>query len=137
MSQSPNRLVAAVVGAVYTLVGLSGFLVTGDVPFAGRDGSLLLGFEVNPLHNLVHLAIGVALLLGSRRVRSAKAVNTTVGAVYLLVGIVGLFILDSEANVLALNAADNVLHLGSAVVLLGVGLGAERGARETRPSRTA
>ena len=44
------------------------------------------------------------------------------GAVYLLVGIVGLFILDSDANILALNSADNVLHLGSALVLLAVAL---------------
>ena len=32
----------------------------------------------------------------------------------LLVGIIGLFILDSDANILSLNGADNVLHLASA-----------------------
>jgi hypothetical protein len=32
-------------------------------------------------------------------------------------------------NVLAINGADNVLHFGTSVVLLAVGLGAERVAR--------
>jgi uncharacterized protein DUF4383 len=57
---------------------------------------------------------------------SAKAANTGVGAVYLVVGIVGLFILDNSANILALNGADDVLHLASTMVLLGVGLSADK-----------
>lgn len=128
MSQSPNRLVATIFGAVYTLVGLAGFLVTGGVEFAGQEGNPLLGFEVNPLHNIVHLAIGIALLASSRTVASARRMNITVGAVYLLVGILGLFIIGTEANILALNGADNVLHFGTAIILLGVGLGADRAA---------
>ncbi|WP_129336923.1 DUF4383 domain-containing protein [Cellulomonas endophytica] len=135
MTQSPNRLVGAVFGVVYLLVGLAGFAVTGDVPFVGQEGSSLLGFEVNGLHNIVHLLIGAALLAASRKVSTAKGMNTTVGAVYLLVGVVGLFILDSSANILALNGADNVLHLGSALILLAVGLGADKAT--TPRTRTA
>ncbi|TGO06350.1 DUF4383 domain-containing protein [Serinibacter arcticus] len=127
MTSSPNRLIAAIFGAVYLLVGLAGFAVTSGAQFAGTEGGTLIVFEVNPLHNIVHLAIGAALLLGSRTVAGAKGVNTTVGAVYLLVGVVGLFLLDSGANILALNGADNVLHLASAVLLLGVGLTQDRG----------
>ena len=127
MGQSANRLVGGIFGAVYLLVGLAGFAVTSGAQFAGTDGGTLIIFEVNPLHNIVHLAIGAALLLGSRSVAGAKGINTTVGAVYLLVGVVGLFLLDSGANILALNGADNVLHLASAVLLLGVGLTQDRG----------
>lgn len=128
MTKSPNRLLALIFGAVYLLIGILGFTITTGVGFAERDGALLLGiFEVNPLHNVVHLAIGAGLLIaGLASVRAAKAANTTVGAVYLLVGLLGLFIIGSPANILALNAADNVLHFASAVVLLAVGLGAER-----------
>lgn len=126
MSQSPNRLVGAVFGVVYLLVGIAGFFVTTDVSFAATDGQPLVVFDVNPLHNVVHLLIGAALLVASRTVGSAKAVNTTVGAVYLLVGIVGLFLVGSAANILALNGADNVLHFASAILLLGVGLSADR-----------
>ena len=128
MSSSPNRLVATVFGAVYLLVGLLGFAVTGGVGFIATDGGLLLGiFEVNPLHNIAHLLIGGALLVaGLANARAAKGVNTTVGAVYLLLGIVGFFLTGTAVNILALNVPDHFLHLASAVVLLGVGLGTER-----------
>ncbi|BAJ75210.1 hypothetical protein MTES_2246 [Microbacterium testaceum StLB037] len=127
MSSSPNRLVATIFGAVYLLVGLLGFAVTGGVGFISNEGGLLLGiFEVNPLHNIAHLLIGGALLVaGLANARAAKGVNTTVGAVYLLLGIVGFFLMG-PANILALNVPDHFLHLASAVVLLGVGLGTER-----------
>ena len=128
MRTSPNRLLATIFGAVYLLVGLLGFAVTGGVGFIATEGGLVLGlFEVNPLANVVHLLIGAAFLIaGMSNVRAAKTVNTTVGAVYLLLGIVGFFIASTALNILALNTADHFLHLGSAIVLLGVGLAADK-----------
>ena len=128
MRTSPNRLVATIFGAVYLLVGLLGFAFTGGVGFVATQGGLLLGiFEVNPLHNVAHLLIGAALLIaGLTRAAAAKAVNTTVGAVYLLLGIVGFFLVGTGANILALNTPDHFLHLASAIVLLGVDLGGGR-----------
>jgi hypothetical protein len=132
ITASPNRLLGAVFGVVYLLVGLAGFAVTGGVDFAGTDGKPLIVFEVNPLHNIVHLLVGALLLFGALRgVGPAKSVNTLVGGVYLVVGLVGLFILDSSANILALNGADNVLHLASAILLLGVGLSQDKAAART------
>ncbi|SDR70006.1 DUF4383 domain-containing protein [Agrococcus carbonis] len=127
MTQSPNRLVATIFGAVYLLVGVLGLFVAGG-NVAGPDGALLLGvFQVNHLHNIAHLAIGAALLLsGLRGTASAKAVNVTVGAVYLLLGIVGFFLVGTALNILALNTADHILHLASAIVLLGTGLALDR-----------
>lgn len=130
MSQSPNRLVGTIFGIVYLLVGLAGFVVTGSVSFAATEGEPLVVFDVNPLHNIVHLLIGAALLIAARSsVRAAKGMNTAVGAVYLLVGVLGLFLVGSSANILALNGADNVLHFASAILLLGVGLAADKSAR--------
>jgi Domain of unknown function (DUF4383) len=126
MTGSPNRLLAAVFGVVYLLVGLLGFAVTGFSNFAGTEGDTLIVFDVNPLHNIVHLGIGALLLAASRTVSSARAANTGVGAVYLLVGVLGLFLIGTDLNILALNGADNVLHFASAIVLLGVGLGADK-----------
>lgn len=138
MRSSPNRLVATIFGAVYLVVGALGFAVTGGVGFIATEGNLLLGvFEVNPLHNTAHLLIGAALLIaGLSNARAAKAVNIAVGAVYLLLGVVGFFLVDTALNILALNTADHFLHLVSALVLLGVGLGAERGVRTDRTTRT-
>lgn len=134
MRTSPNRLLATIFGAVYLLVGVVGFLVTSGVGFFATEGRNLIVFEVNPLHNIIHLAIGAALLLaGLGSVSAAKTANSTVGAVYLLVGIVGLFLTSSALNIIALNGADNVLHLASALVLLTVGLSQDR----TAAARTA
>ncbi len=127
---SVNQLVATVFGAVYVLVGILGFFVHSN-GFAATTGGKLLGiFEVNPLHNVAHLLIG-AVLLGAGRsgAAAARAVNTTIGGAYLLLGVVGLFILSSSANILALNAADNGLHFASALVLLAVGVTADKTAR--------
>lgn len=137
MSHSPNRLLGLIFGIVYILIGLLGFAVTSGVDFIATEGGLLLGlFMVNPLHNVIHILVGAALLAGALRgVRTAKSINTTVGAVYLLLGIVGLFILDASINILALNSWDNVLHLGSALLLLAVGLGAERRVDASTSSR--
>jgi hypothetical protein len=127
MRNSPNRLVATVFGAVYLLVGLVGFAVTSGIGFFSTEGANLIIFEVNPLHNVIHLAIGAALLYaGLKNVQTARTVNAGVGGVYLLVGVLGLFLLSSPLNIIALNGADNVLHLASAVLLLGVGLSVEK-----------
>lgn len=127
MKSSTNRTLGTVFGVVYLLVGLAGFAVTGGVGFASTEGNPLIAFEVNPLHNIIHLAIGAALLVAARTsVAASRRMNATVGAVYLLVGVVGLFLVGTAANILALNGPDNVLHLASALLLLGVGLAADR-----------
>lgn len=137
MKNSPNRLIGVVFGAVYLLVGLLGFTVTGGVNFIATEGGLLLGiFEVNPLHNVAHLLIGgVLLIAGLASVPAAKGANGVIGAAYLLLGIVGFFIADTAANILALNTADHVLHLGSALVLLGVAIGADKNRAAAGPVR--
>jgi hypothetical protein len=115
-------------GAAYLVVGLAGFTVSDGHSFAGHGGGKLLGiFMVNPLHNVAHLAVG-ALLLGAAYAgaRWARVACIAVGGVYLLLGVVGLFVLGSSANILALNSPDNVLHLASALVLLGAGLAAPK-----------
>src|SRR4029453_3760600 len=78
MRNSPNRIVATVFGAVYVLVGLLGFAVTGGVGFIATEGGLLLGiFQVNPLHNVAHILIGAALLIpGVATGAAPRAVNT-------------------------------------------------------------
>lgn len=129
MRTSPNRLIATIFGAVYLLVGVLGFFVTSGIGFFATEGANLTIFAVNPLHNIIHLAIGAALLYaGMNSVTLSKSVNTAVGGVYLLVGILGLFLVGSSLNIIALNGADNVLHLASAVVLLGVALSQDKAA---------
>ncbi len=128
MRQSPNRVLGVIFGAVYILVGILGFTVTSGVGFFATSGGLLLGiFEVNIFHNVAHVLIGAALLIaGLSHARAAKTVNSVVGAAYLVLGLAGLFLVGTALNILALNVADNVLHFGSAAILLAVGLGADK-----------
>lgn len=129
MPRTANQIVGAVFGAVYVLVGLFGFAVTGGLDFAAREGDMLLGvFEVNPLHNVVHLVVGAALLFaGTSTPAFARGMNLVVGAGYLVIGLFGLYMTgNTDDNVLAANVADNLLHFGSAALLLGVALLADR-----------
>jgi hypothetical protein len=78
---------------------------------------------LNPLHNIVHIGVGLLLALAALRgTGTATTANTLVGGVYLIVGIAGLFLSNSELDIIALNHPDNLLHLASAAVLLGTGL---------------
>lgn len=122
---SRNQQFGYAFGAVYVLIGLIGFAITADVGFAAKNGDNLIFFEINPLHNIVHLAVGALLVGGAAAGKVAtRAVNSLVGAVYLLVGLAGLAIIDSESlNILALNHADNVLHLVTAIAAITIGLG--------------
>ena len=127
--RSLNSTVALAFGAIYTLVGLAGFLVTGDVPFVGKEGHPLVAFDVNGLHNIVHLLIGLALIAASRRTDSARGANLAIGATYVLLGVLGPFIDDTAVDVIGLNGADHGLHLASGVVLVAVALLADKAAR--------
>jgi hypothetical protein len=135
LNRGANVLIGYVFGSVYLLVGLLGFTVSGGHDFAGMDGGKLLGlFMVNPLHNVAHLLIGALLMLAATRGEAVSSrVNTVVGGVYLLLGLIGLFILNEDVNILALNTPDNILHFGSAAILLGVGLSAGRRTSTTVP----
>ncbi len=126
MTKSPNRVIGLIFGAIYILIGIVGFTATTGVGLFSTNGGLLLGiFEVNLAHNIAHLVIGAALFIAALAgARISALVNSAVGAAYLLLGIAGLFLVDSEFNFLALNVADNVLHFASAAILLAVGLGA-------------
>jgi Domain of unknown function (DUF4383) len=123
----PARRFAQVFGAVYVLVGLLGFVFTGFSDVAAPSDDKLLLFGVNPLHNLVHIGIGALWLASSRSESSARAISTLIGGVYLVVGVLGLFINgSSDLNILNINQPDNALHLASAALGLYFGLAGRR-----------
>lgn len=128
--RSPLRLAAATVGAVFLVVGIAGFIpgITSNVDqieFAGHmSGAELLGiFQVSVLHNLVHLAFGVVGLVASRSAGASRSYLIVGGVVYLVLWIYGLVVdQTSDANFVPLNDADNWLHLGLGVGMVGLGL---------------
>lgn len=111
MEKGLQTTFAAILGAVLLLVGIIGFV---------QDPVLGL-FEVNALHNVVHLlsgAIGVwAGVWGG--IAASRWFNRIFGIVYALVAILGFT--GVVAPLLDLNSADNWLHVLLAVVPIGVG----------------
>ena len=134
-TRHPSQLLALAIGVVYTLVGLAGFLVTGFENFASETNKTLVGFEINPLHNLVHLVIGLAGLALWRRLDTARTYGWLLAAGYGLAFIYGLFAAgNSDINFLSINGPDNGLHLISAVAGVAIALWP---ADRTVPGRTA
>jgi hypothetical protein len=141
VTRAPVQRGAAVVGAVFLLVGVAGFipgLTTGydQLGFAGHGSmAMLLGlFMVSVLHNVVHLLFGIAGLALARTPGGARGFLVGGGVVYLVLWLYGLLIdHGSDANFVPVNTADNWLHLGLGVGMIALGLLLARGRTTGRP----
>lgn len=103
-----------VLGAVFILVGLLGFVMN---PILGI-------FAVDTLHNIVHLVSGILAIWFARQGDAQGMMYAKVfGIVYLLVAVLGFMQASSGKilGLLAINGADNLLHVVLAAVLLYVG----------------
>ena len=130
------QLLSLVIGAVYLLVGIVGFFVTGFDDFFGHDtNETILGFEVNPFHNIVHILIGAAGLVLARTLAGARTYGWLLAVGYGATFVYGLFAVGQTWDFLSLNWADNWLHLVSALAGLAIALGPVRNAVTGRTSR--
>ncbi|WP_020672829.1 DUF4383 domain-containing protein [Amycolatopsis nigrescens] len=119
----PVQVLAVLVGLFFLVVGVIGLVRTGFGDFTGHQHGTLLGFAINPLHNIVHVVIGLfGVLLGTRS-GGARLFGWLLLAGYGVVFVWGLMItgvfssnpVSGLGNPLNLNTADNWLHLGAAV----------------------
>jgi hypothetical protein len=140
--RSPIQSAALLVGLVFLLVGILGFIpgITSnydDLKFAGHDSDAqLLGiFDTSILHNIVHLVFGVAGLALARTFVGARQYLLGGGVIYLALFVYGAIWGADEggANFIPMNWADNILHLGLGVGMVGLGvvLGKEVVRRDT------
>lgn len=115
---------AQVFGAVYLLVGLTGFvppLLLGTLPaeVLGPFEGLQLGlFAVNWFHSLAHLLIGAAGLAVYRSYAASKTYALVLGIAYLALFLLGVFTgsVATLGGLLPLNAPDDVLHILTALI---------------------
>jgi hypothetical protein len=118
------QMAALAVGAVYALIGVVGFFITGFDDFFGHDtGEELLGFELNGAHNVVHILIGIAGLVLGRSLATARTFGWLLAVGYGAAFVYGLFAVDETWDFLSLNWADNWLHLVSALVGVAIAVG--------------
>ena len=129
---TPAQRFAAVFGVVYLLVGLAGFAITGFGDFAGHHHHTLLIFAVNPLHNVVHLALALVWLACVPRHDAARLANLAIGGVLGLVTVLGFVGVTGMLGMSGFADPDNFLHLATATLALYFGSvaagGPERGA---------
>ena len=127
--RSPIRTVTLIVGVVFLLVGVLGFIpgITAHfdtITFAGHNSQAkLLGlFQVSILHNIVHLLFGVVGVAAARTAAAARSYLIVGGVIYLVLWIYGLVIdKSSGANFVPVNNADNWLHLVLGIGMIGLG----------------
>lgn len=74
----------------------------------------------------MHLLIGAAFLGAARTDANARQASIGIGALYILVGIIGLLNLEFVNDLLNINGADNALHFVSGLAALGVGLAGKK-----------
>lgn len=125
-----SQSAAAFAGVVVLVVGLLGFVpgVTthyGDLGFAGHGSGakLLAVFQVSILHNVIHLLFGASGLVLAKTVEGARRYLLGGGVFALalwLLGVVG------GGNWIPVNAADDWLHFGLGIGLIGLGYVAGR-----------
>ncbi len=104
------KTIAMVFGVIYTLVGLAGF-----IPALGGSTSMasntLLGIaQINVLHNIVHLVIGIAGLVMGRTADGASSFCKIFGVILLLVGILG-FVSPNFFGLMPIGGGDIWIHL--------------------------
>ena len=109
------RTAGLVIGAVFVVVGILGFVPN---PLVSPTGL----FAVNTAHNLVHLLSGTAILACALSGVATALSLQIFGVVYALVAILGFF-LHGELllGLIRVNHADHWLHVLLAVLILAAG----------------
>lgn len=128
-AKTPAQMYAYAVGGVLLLVGLPGVK-------RAVGGKLLGIFEVNGIHNLVHIASGLLLLAVAPKRATARYGVIAFGLVYGLVTLIGLIDGRDVLGLIPVNPADNVLHIAlTAGALLAGFLSPADDARTTRDNQ--
>ena len=122
-ARTPAQWYCLLTGLTLLLAGVLGFIADSSFDTGSNvQGDSFLGFEVNAIHNLVHVASGLVLLGAFAKRAAAKAVALGFGLVYGAVAVVGLVDGSDVLGLIPVNAADNLLHIALAAlgVLTGV-----------------
>lgn len=130
------KKLAVLFGAVFLVVGILGFIPALTPTDAEGHRNLLGLFEVDTVHNIVHVLSGAAALIAGLVSGYASRLYFKIfGAVYALVTLVGM-VSGSALGLFHVNGADNFLHLALAIALLAIGFGTPVSDDEARERTT-
>jgi uncharacterized membrane protein HdeD (DUF308 family) len=106
------RVSAGLLGAIIIVVGILGFFLT-------TSSGLLFGiFQVNAVHNIVHIIsglIGIVAAIPNQR-RYAAWYVLEMGIIYGLLTVLGFTLNGNIFQLAYFNLNDNLLHAGIAVI---------------------
>jgi hypothetical protein len=124
--RSPAQVYALVIGATLTVGGIVGFFYNASFGSgSGTSRDAVLGIlDVNGWHNVVHIASGAVGLLVARSYGGSRAYALALGAVYLVVALLGFLAGDGGEifSLIPVNTEDNFLHLFIGIAGVGAGL---------------
>jgi hypothetical protein len=109
-------------GLVLVLIGALGFIANGDFGSATDGRGEFLGFDVNGWHNVVHIVSGLFLLAVRGEAPRARAGALAFGVLYAIVAVWGFITGDGVLGIVAIDQADNWLHVALAALALAAAL---------------
>lgn len=114
------RIIAVLFGIGFIFAGVAGFLPSFIM------NNLLFGyFQVDSLHNIVHIGTGVLAIMASTNFRFTKIFFQLLGIIYTIIGIWG-FWTGGDLYVMQVNTADNILHIVVGVIAIYLGFSASK-----------
>jgi len=132
--ENVTKKLAIAFGAVLLFVGILGF-----VPAVTPNGLLLGIFAVDTEHNVIHLVSGAAAIIaGLGTYRAARTFFQVFGVLYGLVAVFGFTVhphaggTDQLFGLIAINMADNLLHVAISLFALFMGFAARHGTPSRR-----
>ncbi len=122
-----TRYFAMVIGIVYLLVGVMGFVpafrtmdashTMPNLAVNATNGFLVGLFPINVLHNIVHLLVGVLGVGMASKFATAQAFSRGLAIFYGLLAVMGLIpVLNTTFGLIPIFGADVLLHAVSALV---------------------
>jgi hypothetical protein len=113
-----TKTLSIIIGIVFIAVGLLGFTAN---PIVGAEEHSV--FHTDSVHNAVHIISGLLFLLFGLAMPDRAAMFMKVfGAVYFLLGVLGLIVFGTSEEgkllgFLHVNGADNFLHIVLGVII--------------------
>lgn len=134
------RYFALVLGIIYLLLGVLGFLpglvapppaTAAPLAIDGSHGYLFGMFPINALHNLVHMATGLWGILAYRTFAAARLYARGVAIIFGVLTVMGLFpVLNTVFGLMPIHGNDVWLHGLTTVAALYFGWMARGAAAE-------
>ncbi|MAF24784.1 hypothetical protein CL634_04330 [bacterium] len=121
-----------VLGIIFVLVGILGF-----IPGVTSNGHLLGIFEVDMIHNIIHLVTGLIALGVAKSADNSKKFLQIFGVIYAIIAVLGFLGEGGDVLGVASNSADTWLHVVTAIIFLYLGFGGGKSSAPAGPSAPA